>query len=271
MKKTTALLLIVLLLLCACACGNADTPSENQGEPASEPAADAAGSTDGGAEETAGFVPLLEGYPEDVLPLYESTGITGCGFIYRDDPNFVIGKDLYTVSYASDASLEEISEYYQSLLTYMDEYSEEDFLQGDIGDHHVLVSINDAYDDDFRHVDMSIGLAEDEYVDENPFFADLPGGLVEISGMIRLQEASYLTSIYSADEVRYLTVYETDLTEEDFAAFYQEKYGKIPGFSEDRDDYGLTYAWEDRGYACHVTYSPNNYTFVTVEINPIEE
>ena len=264
MKKITALLLILSLVLCFSACGKADTPSETQ----EKPAADSVQSNDA---ETVKSIPLLEGYPEDVLPLYESTGITGCGFTYRDDPNFVIGKDLFTVSYTSDVTLEEISEYYQSLLTYTDEYSEEDFLQGDIGDHHVLISINDAYDDDFRHVDMSIGLAEDEYVDENPFFADLPGDLVEISGMIRLQEASYLTSIYSADQIRYLTVYETDLSEEDFVAFYQENYGEIPGFAESRDDYGLTYAWEDRGYACHVTYSPDNYSFVTIEINPVGE
>lgn len=265
MKKITVLLLILSLVLClsACsACGKADTPSEIQ----EEPAADSIQSND---TETVKSIPLLEGYPEDVLPLYQSLRVTGCSFTCRVDPGYIIGKDFYTVDYTSEASLKEISEYYQSLLTREEEYSEEDFLQGDIGDHHVFISITEDYDGECMHVGLTVGLAENEYVAENPFFADLPDDLVESKGMRRLQETSYIHTNYSVDEVRYLTIYETDLSEEDFMVFYQEKYANMSGFTERRDDYGLTYGWEDQGYDCHVTYSPGDYTFVTIEINPI--
>ena len=265
MKKTTALLFIVSLVLCLGACDKADIASEFQGEPADE----ITQNNDPSTGEKTESIPLLEGYPEDVLPLYESLRVTGCSFTYRDDPSYVIGKDFYTVDYTSDASLKDISAYYQSLLTREEEYSEEDFLQGDIGDHHVFVSITEDYDGEFINVGLTVGLAEDEYMDENPFFTDLPDDLVGIDGMSRLQEASYIHTNYSADEIRYLTIYEADLSEEDFVAFYQEKYGEMPGFIERRDDYGLTYDWEDRGYACHVTYSPGDYTFITIEINPM--
>ena len=269
MKKITALLLILSLSLClgACsACGRADTQSK--GDPAAEPADDPAQNTDAGAGEEVESIPLLEGYPEDVLPLYESTAVKSCGFTYREDPNYVLGKDFYDVIYTSDATLTDISEYYQSLLTYMDEYSEEDFLEGDIGDHHVLISVYDS--DDAREVTLTLGLAEDEYKDENPYFADLPGDLVEVYGLERLQEISYDHSLYSAEEIRYLTIYVTDISEEDFVDFYKTKYGDKKDFTENQTDYALVYRWVDGEYDCSVNYSPGDYAFITIEINPME-
>lgn len=172
--------------------------------------------------------------------------------------------------YTSDATLTEISEYYQSLLTDMDEYSEEDFLEGDIGDHHVLISIDDR-DDGFRDVGLTLGLAEDEYKDENPYFAGLPGDLVEVHELTRLQDISYVHNLYSAEEIRYMTIYQTEITEEDFVDFYKTKYGEMKDFTENQTDYALVYRWVDGEYDCSVNYSPGNYTFITIEINPILE
>lgn|GEM_PF-2385415 len=270
-KRITALLLILSLVLClsACgACGRADTSSKVQGEPASE-SVDDSESGDIVAEETVESLTLLEGYPEDVLPLYESTAIQSCGFTYREDSNYVLGKDFYDVIYTSDATLKDISAYYQSLLTYMDEYSEEDFLEGDIGDHHVLISIYDK--DGVREVTLTLGLAEDEYKDENPYFSDLPEDLVEVYGLTRLQEISYVHNLYSADEIRYMTIYETDTSEEDFVDFYMTKYGQMKNFNKEQTDYALFYRWVDGEYDCSVNFSPGDYAFITIEINPIME
>lgn len=102
------------------------------------------------------------------------------------------------------------------------------------------------------------GLAESEYVEENPYFSDYPDDLIEVYGLKELQEITYQDRNYSKREIRYLTIYKTDITEEEFIEFYKTKYGTMDNFYEDKDEYRLLYMWENKGYECSLTYTSYN-------------
>ena len=96
------------------------------------------------AEVESGGVELLSGYPEDILPLYESKKIEDTTFVVRDDANYVLGKDIYTVTYISSAPTKDIMTYYSGLTTSIDEESSgDDRLEAKIGENPLGVNISE--------------------------------------------------------------------------------------------------------------------------------
>ncbi|MFZ7121865.1 MAG: hypothetical protein ACOWWH_13080 [Eubacteriaceae bacterium] len=209
-------------------------------------------------------VKLLEGYPADVLPLYKNVGITLCSFSYRDDYNYVIGKDIYSVDFESEGTLQEVSEYYQSIFTTIDEeYFEIDDFEGSIGDNNAFIGFSE--NDGTTSVSMTIGLDEDEYLDENPYFSDYPKDLIEVYAMTELQDIIYEDRNFSTREIRYITTYETNISQEEFIEFYYPKYSNMENFRQDEDQYGISYYWDNMGYECLVSYSGGNTRFISIE------
>lgn len=211
---------------------------------------------------------LLDGYPDDVLPLYKMKTIEDTSFSYRDDYNYVVGKDIYNVSYRSSGNVNEISDYYQSLMTHIDDieedYFDDTFFTGNINENNVIISIYEG--DDYVRVGLTIGLKESEYVDENPFFDTYPTGIVDEYEMTELQEITYKKDCFY-DQIVYSKIYEADLSSEDFVDFYKEKYISKDFFYEESDQYGITYQWNDNGYEIMVDYSNySNNKFISIYV-----
>lgn len=232
----------MLSLLLVTGCGKYDSDNKNQNN------------SDINVDEKS-----LEGYPKDILPIYKPIDIEDTSFSYRDDYDYIVGKDIYIVSYISDADKDAISNYYLSLLTQIDDKDEEWFdkyiFTGAIGDNNVIISISDTYDDSENvRVGLTIGLTEEEYVDENPFFSNYPDDLVDVYRNIGLQEVTYKKGYFYERNV-YITIYQTDMTEEEFLSYYKPKYEKMSNFSNEKDDYGNKMIWDDRGYNINLTYN----------------
>jgi hypothetical protein len=134
---------------------------------------------------------LLKGYPEDIMPLYKMTKIDRCSYQVRTNPNYIIGKDLYTVSYYSEANTEELDSYYRSIFTDIDEEASGDgFLEGNINTQHTFISFNENEEDD-TYVSISLGAKKEDYADVNPYFTDYPEGLIEPIAPATIDEQNY--------------------------------------------------------------------------------
>lgn len=202
-----------------------------------------------------GGVELLSGYPKDVLPLYQARYVEQTSFKVRADANWVFGKDIYNVTYYSDASVEGIIKYYDGLLTEKnEEYSNDESLQGMIGEQPVGVMLYET-EDGSSQVSLIIGSKPSEYVTENPYFANYPGDLVEPFGRASFSEQGYEVRDYSGLEEIYTESHVTNVTEEAFKEFYSTKYSGAENLIENDHEYGLEYQWTSQGYACRVAIS----------------
>jgi len=206
-------------------------------------------------EQVTGGVELLSGYPKDVLPLYQAKYVEQISFKVRAEANWVFGKDIYNVSYSSDAALEDILQYYEGLLTEKDEeYSNDESLQGMIGEQPVGVMLYEA-EDGSSQVSMIIGSKPSEYVTENPYFVNYPADLVEPFGRAAFSEQGYEVRDYSGMEEVYTESYVTNVTEEAFKEFYSGKYSGAENLAENDHEYGLEYQWTSQGYNCRAAIS----------------
>ena len=207
------------------------------------------------AEQETGGVELLSGYPKDVLPLYQARFVESTSFKVRTEANWVFGKDIYNVSYVSDADMKDIMGYYKGLLTELDEeYSNDESLQGMIGEQPVGVMVYETEDGESQ-VSLIIGSKPSEYVTENPYFVNYPSDLVEPFGRASFSEQSYEVRDYSGLEEIYTESHITNVSEEVFKEFYSEKYSGAENLVENDHEYGLEFQWTSQGYVCRSTIS----------------
>lgn len=273
---TSIIILANLLLISGCENKSTNNLQENikpsalvSGAPDSEMGDDKEPANTAGIP---GFEAILEGYPSDILPMYNCIEVGNCTFIVRDDDSYVIGKDLYILNYQSEATLQEVSEYYKSIMTAIDpDYSELTFVDGSIGSRHVMVSLYDMGDGTIS-VGIDVGVDPADYVSENPYFVDRPDGLIRILDESVLTEQSF-DKQYSqyTDEIvtRYSDVYVSEWTIEEIKAFYTENYQHENGFTEVADDYSTAYSWTNQEYECQVYITEgydSSHRFYTIEI-----
>ena len=241
MKKMWRVLVVCLCLFLLSGCQGNNTPEVNNEDPQDE-------------------LVYLDGYPDDVVPLLRPVFVDSNRFSVRDDLNYVIGKDLYSIYFESAADMDELSEYYRELMDDLDEessYSDYVF-EGQIQGRRVNVMISELGRDNAlgTAISLSVGMPRDEYVDENPYFADYPEGIIEVFGFYKLQEYTY-SEDYSYNYARYATIYQTQEEAEDITTFYREKYKDMPGFTETQENNGTVFNWEDDSYRCMVRYDAN--------------
>jgi hypothetical protein len=203
-----------------------------------------------------GGLELLSGYPEDILPLYESEKIESVGFFVRGDANYVFGKDIYTVNYISSASAKDVIDYYRGLATSIDEeYSTSESLTAAIGENPVGVLLYEG--ENGLSVSLTLGMKPADSVEVNPYFSDYPGDLIEPFGRMTFSEQGYEAREMTGTEVIYTESYITNIDKEAFRAFYTTKYEGAENLIIEEDEYGLTYQWTDRGYTCRASISTN--------------
>lgn len=260
MKKHAQYFVVgIILIMLVIAGGCSSSASDNNSNSSSESEASSKGE-------------LLEGYPIDIMPLYKEVKISDCSYQVRSNPNYIIGKDIYTVSYESEATIAEVAQYYKSLLTEVDqEASTEDFVEGDIGSQHTFVSLSEEENGN-TYVSISLGAKQEDYAKVNPYFNDYPQGFIEeikpselIEQIFDVQYSAYTTDVIT----RYVKQYTTELTTSEVVTFYSELYSTQDNFAVSEDTYSTTIFWKTNDYECQVSISEganSAFRYVQTEI-----
>lgn len=262
MKKLLPIIIILILAFLLAACGN---------QAANETAGNAAASSEEATAEQIKAA-LLSGYPQDVLPLYHPEALSSCSFSYRPADQYDIGKDIYSVTYQSSASQQDLTNYYSGLFSEKDEtLSVEgdevtDKLSGKIGANNVEILFLDNGDSTTK-VYLTLGLSSDQYVNENPYFTDSPQILADAYGLTELQEATYEEQYYSEKTDHYITVYLTNVTLQEFSDYYNQKYASMTGYAQSGSDPGASFSWQDQGFDVDIYYSGGNTSYITMDIS----
>lgn len=256
MNRIALLVPALLLALTVAGCAGEE-------EPAAAP--DAAGETptgsptDASAEAPAEWtVQLLEGYPEDVVPLYKSDLLDTVSYSVRNDPQWaaVEGglRNIYHVVYQTAAAPAEVLEHYLGLMeSTTDPDPSDGTIEGTIGKYTVW--LNTSEQGSYNAVYMSVDLPKAEVTETNPFYTGYPADLVETPGEFVFFEDKYYEYLLHDTDMAFWREFDIadrdgkdgpDLSLEDVYAFYQERYGDKPEFTIDRDTRTIT--WTDGEY-----------------------
>lgn len=252
--KRLALLVLALLLALTVAAGcagddSASAPGTGE-EPHGETPAEAP------AEWTVG---LLDGWPEDVVPLYESDLIDTAYYSVRNDPQWaaVEGglRNIHHVVYQTQVPTAEVLEHYLGLMgATTDADASDGLIEGTIGTYTVWV--NTTEEGSYNAVYISVDLPKAEVAEVNPFYAEYPTELVEVPGEFVFFEDVYYEYLYRRTDMAYWRQFDiadrdgqngSDLSLEDVYAYCQERYGDKPEFTIDRDSRMMT--WKDGTYS----------------------
>jgi len=253
MKRAALFLLTLLLALSVAGCA-ADE------EPAATPDA-----TPGAADEAPAEAPvewtvqLLDGWPEDTVPLYKSDLIDTALYSVRNDPQWaaVEGglRNIHHVVYQTAAPTAEVLEHYLGLMSETSDADASDgYIEGTIGKYPV--EINTTEESSYNAVYVTVDLPKAEVTETNPFYTGYPADLVEAPGEFIFFEDKYYEYLYRRTDMAYWRQFDIadrdgkdgpDLSLEDVYSYYQERYGDKPEFAIDRDARQMT--WKDGTYA----------------------
>ncbi|PKQ38795.1 MAG: hypothetical protein CVT59_01560 [Actinobacteria bacterium HGW-Actinobacteria-1] len=248
MNRVVPLALALILALSVTGCAAKDDPS-----PSAEKTNDAA------ANKPAEFtVQPLDGWPEDVVPLYKSELLDTAYYSVRNDPQYaaVEGglRNIHHVVYHTAAPTSEVLEYYLGLMTEStDADASDDYIEGTIGTYPVQV--NTTEESSYNAVYITVDLPKSEVTDVNPFYAEYPAELVEAPQEFVFFEDKYYEYLYRSTDMAYWRQFDIadrdgkdgpDLSLEDIYAYYRERYGSKTDFAVDQD--ARTITWMDGKY-----------------------
>lgn len=222
-------------------------------------------------------LPLLSGYPQDILPLYHPDKLLSSGFSYREHDYYAVGKEVYLITYESTAAQQDLYKYYSGLLTQNDatpapsasdadagDSDASDSVSGKIGSSGVEIDLLDN-SDNTTTVYLTLGLPQEKYIGSNPYFAGYPSGLVDQYGVQSKQEDTYQEQYYGSKSIHYITVYTTALTQQQFLDYYK-KYASKQDFKQALSDNGASLAWQDQGFSCEVRFAGGKSGYITIDI-----
>jgi len=249
MNRAVPLILALMLAFSVTGCSAGD-------EPAASPDDAPGASAEATSEEWT--VHLLEGWPEDIVPLYKSDLIDTAYYSVRNDPQYaaVEGglRNIHHVVYQTAAPTAEVLEHYLGLMSATtDADASDDYIEGTIGEYPVQV--NTTEESSYNAVYVTVDLPKAEVTDTNPFYTDYPADVVEVPGEFVFFEDKYYEYLYRRTDMAYWRQFDIadrdgqsgpDLSLEDVYAFCQERYGDKPEFTIDRDARQMT--WKDGQY-----------------------
>ena len=253
MKKSKKFLTGILIVLIAAALTSCSGASSNSGN------------TDSALKNK-----VLEGFDENLLPLYQAEKISSCSFSVVNDNSVNLGKNYYMLTYLSKATVADIDKHYRDRITVAHSYQTGAF-DGTIDSRKVIVSAGKS-DDKLSYVTISVGVKQEDWVTQNTYFADYPQGVMEIVEPNNLLEQTYdrQFSLYEDKTInRYVKKYTTSMQTDKIIAFYQNKYNDKTSFSVNTDQYSTVIFWKPDTYECQVTItqgSANNFRYIQTEI-----
>ncbi|TDB39025.1 MAG: hypothetical protein D9V44_04995 [Actinobacteria bacterium] len=249
MNRIALLALVLLLAFSVAGCSAA-----------SEPAASPGGTPKAATEApTEWAVQLLDGFPEDAVPLYKPDLLDTASYSVRNDPQYaaVEGglRNIHHVVYQTSTPTAEVLEHYLGLMSATtDDDASDGAIEGTIGKYTVWV--NTTEESSYNAVYMSVDLPKAEVTKTNPFYADYPADLVEVPGEFVFFEDKYYEYINRGTDMAYWRQFDIadrdttkgpDLSLDDVYAYYQERYGDKPEFAINRDVRQMT--WKDGNYS----------------------
>ncbi|GEM_PF-5109323 len=253
MRKKTIYCIIIFVLTISMLISGCATESKENSTATTKASATATSSSS--ASFTVEKEGVLSGYPLDLLPLFKIVKVGSCSFTMRNDANYVIGKDLYTLNYQSEGTIEEISKYYKEIVKDIDpDYNKVDFFEGRINGHKVVITLYDE-GEGITNVSILFGLRAGDYVSENPYFSNYPKDLIEVkanSDLIQRKFELRSTTYSKKITMYYIDTYTTKASVEEIKIFYSEKYKAAESYHYSEDNSGITYMWVNQGYSCRV-------------------
>lgn len=193
-----------------------------------------------------GFV--LDGYPEDVWPLYESEAIKSCALYIRFPARSSLDRfdNNYSLIYVSEAPKEDIVEFYASLLTTPGEPSDYYDVLGEVNGYQVDVLVDER--STYNEVYISVALPNTPPAVENPYFDEWPVGynpyLVDWpEEQFPLYELENLWMEYcnvnsnNDGEMWYEKEFTHSGTYQEATEFYRQLFSDAEGFEENIQDY----------------------------------
>lgn len=268
MRRKTSLIATCMLLaltvaltlgLAGCGSGSAGT-SEGS---ASGTSAEETPAANGSAAPAEWEVTLLDGYPEDVVPLYESTLIDTSYYSVRNDPQWaaIEGglRNFYHVVYHTDVPIADVLAHYKGLMTNVDDSASDNEIEGTIGQYTVWV--NATEEGSYNCIYLRVDLPKAEVTQTNPFFAEYPSDLVETPECFAFFEEIYYQTLYTSTDMSYTRHFDVadldgdgtvDLDAEGCYAYFAERYGDREEFTINRDAGMIT--WLDGEYEVTVAF-----------------
>ncbi|NMC36293.1 hypothetical protein GYA49_04585 [Candidatus Beckwithbacteria bacterium] len=199
---------------------------------------------------------LLDGYPQNLVPLYKSKRIESIKYFVNDDPVNIetflpTQKNYYNVVFASAAEQIELLNYYRSLMNEANEDTSSDSrVEGTIGSY--IVSVSD-YGDGTSY--LQVYVPEKEFTKTNKYYADYPN-IIEIDPSWQEHENSYGKLNQNGGEIEYTQYWTVDKANMDkFIQDYKEKYADNLSFSIDENN---CLRWEENNYAITLTFSKDH-------------
>ena len=201
---------------------------------------------------------LLSGYPGDILPLYKCVKVTDCSFeMVQSDQEFLLGSDVYTVSYTTGATESEIVSFYNQFVVPMDEIAFADSLEGKVGDNPVDITL-DIEKDMPLAVTLQIGLTTQQQPASNPYFANY-SGTVAVPSDKNTPYSTIYRNFYESERltVEYVQTYVSTMTVKQFTSLYTSAFGKEAGFQKQEDSYGKSFTFTKDNSAWLVSLTKN--------------
>lgn len=223
----------------------------------SEPSADNAGANSADQTEK---VFMLDDYPLEEVPFFESVSVSSIKFFVNDDPqnfNDYFGQPVnyYNVVFETEATPEELFAYYRSI---MDEEHEDKFrpptqIQGKIGKYKVSASHYGNNPQNYAY--LQVYLPSEEYQPENPYYGDYPK-VVEIQSNWAEHENSYGLLNQKGGEVEYTQYFSMPENIDEIIAQYQEKYQDQPEYTFNPDTGAMS--WKNDKNKIILTFSKDH-------------
>ncbi|MFA5761802.1 MAG: hypothetical protein WC877_08605 [Dehalococcoidales bacterium] len=200
---------------------------------------------------------LLEGYPEDIWPLYGKLAIDSCALDIQFPSYNSMGIyfNSYSVVYITDKTKEEIAEYYTALLDTREESTFYDAI-GTISGYEV-----DARWDEWSGeniVYLSVLLPNTLNITGNPFHADFPESLQNLYQLGNMWSEYYVcTSNPPAGTIISAKLFSHTGTYEDAIEYYRALYS-------DKQDYTETVTQESGGPSTRLKGVIDELTFTII-------
>jgi len=176
---------------------------------------------------------LLEGYPEDIWPLYESVGIESCTLDvqYPAYNNFHNSYAInFYVIYKSETEKDDIVEYYLSLLPVPEESDWYDAI-GSINGYGVSVRVDDSRSPADVYIDVS--LPENSSMTSNPLLEDFPADLFPLYELNEIWAEAFNVNSNPPSGQQFAEVYYSHSgTRSQAMEFYRELFSGAQDYEE---------------------------------------
>lgn len=197
---------------------------------------------------------VLEGYQEDILPMYNMIAVDRCNLQVRD----MMGgyRNAYALTYYTNASESQLLKFYKNILG-ENEYNSSDYMIGEIEGYDLTVSLQPREED--MRVVLNLELPEELSKETNMFFNNFPRKLIDkyVKEDEKMIEESFSCTSNKNGQLEYHYIYEANTNDDELIKVLTEHYGGNNDFvvaktndgnvdiSWTASEYKVTFVYED--------------------------